>query len=145
MITGAAFVGVSAAYDTVNHRILIQPFFNTTRNRPLCRVIQNILPSMKFYVELNNECSRWWTQKHDFLYHQYYLTLYINNKHIYPGTRRLIYADDICVTAQYPSFTEVAETIEDAHNTTDLRICERTQITFKLPHSIYGTKMQDDH
>ena len=26
----------------------------------------------------------------------------------------LVYADDICVTAQYPSFTEVEHTIEDA-------------------------------
>ena len=31
-----------------------------------------------------------------------------------PGTRSFIYADDICVTSQYSSFTEVEETIEDA-------------------------------
>ena len=32
-----------------------------------------------------------------------------------PGRRSFIYAADLCVTAQYPSFTEVEETIEDAH------------------------------
>ena len=30
MITGAAFVDISAAYDTVNHRILIQKLYNIT-------------------------------------------------------------------------------------------------------------------
>ena len=58
IITGAAFIDLSAAYDTVNHRILIQKIFNTTRDSPLCRVIQNMLSSRRFYVELNNELSR---------------------------------------------------------------------------------------
>ena len=30
MITGAAFVDISAAYDTVNHRVLIQKLYNIT-------------------------------------------------------------------------------------------------------------------
>ena len=33
MITGAAFVDLSAAYDTVNHRILIQKLYNITQDR----------------------------------------------------------------------------------------------------------------
>ena len=57
MITGAAFVDLSAAYDTVNHRILIQKLYNITQDSPLCRVIQNMLSSRRFYVELNNELS----------------------------------------------------------------------------------------
>ena len=36
MITGASFVDLSTAYDTVNHRIMIQKIFNTTRDSPLC-------------------------------------------------------------------------------------------------------------
>ena len=34
MITGAAFVDISAAYDTVNHRILIQKLYNITQDSP---------------------------------------------------------------------------------------------------------------
>ena len=50
MITGAVCVDLSEAYDTVNHKILIQKIFNTRRDSPLCRVIQNMLSSRKLYV-----------------------------------------------------------------------------------------------
>ena len=43
MITGTAFVDLSAAYDTVNHRLLIQKLYNTTLDSRICRVIQNLL------------------------------------------------------------------------------------------------------
>ena len=58
MITGAAFVDLSAADDTMNHRLLRQKLYNITQDGPLCRVIQNMLSSRRFYVELNNERSR---------------------------------------------------------------------------------------
>ena len=43
MITGTAFVDLSAADDTVSHRLLIQKLYNTTLDSELCRVIQNLL------------------------------------------------------------------------------------------------------
>ena len=39
MITGAAFVDLSAAHNTVNHRILTQKLYNITQDSPLCGVI----------------------------------------------------------------------------------------------------------
>ena len=59
MITGATFLDLYADYDTVNHRIIIQKLYNITKDSPLCRVIQNMLSSRRFYVEQNNEQSRW--------------------------------------------------------------------------------------
>ena len=73
MINGAAFVDLSAAYDTVNHRLLIRKLYDFTEDNPLCRVIQTMLSSRRFYVELNNNRSRWRNQKNGFPRVVYYL------------------------------------------------------------------------
>ena len=115
MITGAAFVDLSAAYDTVNHRSLIQIIFNTTRDSPLCYVELSRICCGIFYVELNHERIRWRKQKNGLpqrsVLSPVLFNIYTNDQ---PGTRSCIYADNLCVTSQYPSFTEVEETIEDA-------------------------------
>ena len=38
-ITRTTFVDLSADYDTVNHRLLLQKLYNTTQHTKLCRVI----------------------------------------------------------------------------------------------------------
>ena len=43
-----------------------------------------------------------------------YIIIIINERPIHDGTRNFIYADDLCVTSQYTSFTEVETTIGDA-------------------------------
>ena len=40
--------------------------------------------------------------------------IYTNDQPLRDGTPNFIYADDLCVTAQYSSFTEVEHTIEEA-------------------------------
>ena len=40
--------------------------------------------------------------------------IYTNDQPILDGTRSFIYADDLCVTAQYPTFQEVEQQIEEA-------------------------------
>ena len=118
MITGAAFIDLSAAYDTVNHRLLIQKLYDFTEDSPLCKVIQNILSSRRFYVELNIDRIRWHNQKNGFpqgsVLSPILFNIYTNDQPLHDGTRNFVYADDLCVTAQYPSFTEVEHTIEKA-------------------------------
>ena len=40
--------------------------------------------------------------------------IYTNHQPLHDGTLRFIYADDLCLTAQYSSFTEVERNIGDA-------------------------------
>ena len=40
--------------------------------------------------------------------------IYTNDQPILDGTRIFIYADDLCVTAQYPTFQEVQQQVEEA-------------------------------
>ena len=118
MITGAVFVDLSAAYDTENHRILIQKLYNTTHASQLCRVFHNMLSNIILYVELNNERSRWRKLKNGLpqgsVLSPILFKIYTNDQPIHDGTRNFIYADDLCVTAHYSSFTEVETTIGDA-------------------------------
>ena len=118
MITGTAFVDLSAAYDTVNHRLLIQKLYNTTLDSQICRVIQNLMSDRRFYVELNNERSRWRIQKNGLpqgsVLSPTLFNIYTNDQPILDGTRSFIYADDLCVTAQYPTFQEIEQQIEEA-------------------------------
>ncbi|XP_071481580.1 uncharacterized protein [Diadema antillarum] len=62
-ITGAAFVDLSAAYDTVNHRILAKKLYEMTSDVRLTKLICNMLSNRRFFVDLGGRKSRWRTQK----------------------------------------------------------------------------------
>ena len=106
MITGTAFVGLSAAYDTLNHRLLIQKLFNITQDGTLCRVIQIICG------------GRWRLQKNGLpqgrVLSPTLFNIYTNNQPVHDGTRSFIYADDLCITAQFHTFSQVESTTEEA-------------------------------
>ena len=153
MITRTAFVDLSAAYDTVNHRFLIQKLHNITQDSALCRVVQNLLSNRRFYVELNNERNRWRLQKNGLpqgcTLSPIPFNIYRNDQPIHDGTRSFIYADDLCITAQYPTFTEVEDTIEEALS--DLTPYYRNNslranlVRRKSRRFIYGTERSNDH
>ena len=117
MINGTAFVDLSTAYDTVNYRLMIQKLYNTTLDSQLCRVIQNLLSDRRFYIKLNNKQSRWIIQKNGLqgnVLSPTTFNIYTNDQPTLDKTKSFINADDLCITAQYPTFQEVEQKIEEA-------------------------------
>ena len=136
LITGTAFVDLSAAYDTVTHKLLIHQLFKITQDITLCRVIQNLLSNRRFYVELNNERSRWRLQKNGLpqgsVLSPTLFNIYTNDQPVHDGTRSFIYADYLCITDQLHTFSQVESTIEVAlgkltESTTETT--DKTQVT----------------
>ena len=64
MLAGAAFVDLSAAYDTVQHRLMIRKLMDMTGDIDQCLVIRGVLSNRRFFVQLNDNKSRWRSQKH---------------------------------------------------------------------------------
>ena len=69
-------------------------------------------------MELNNERSRWRLQKNGLpqgsVLSSTLFNIYPNDQPIQDGIRSFIYADDIRITAQAPTFKTVENTIEEA-------------------------------
>ena len=66
MLTRAACVDLSAAYDTVQHRLMIRKLMDMTGDIDLCQVIRCLLSNRSFFVQLNDKKSRWRRQKNGF-------------------------------------------------------------------------------
>ena len=89
-----------------------------TQDSTLCRVIQNLLSNRRFYVKLNNRRSRWGLQKNGLpqgsILSPTILNIYTNDQPVHDVTRNFIYSDDMCITAQFPTFSQVESTIKVA-------------------------------
>ncbi len=110
-ITGAVFVDLTAAYDTVNHRALVFKVAQILRNTTLVRIIHSLLVNRRFYVEIDRKKSRWHTQRNGLpqgsvLAHVLF-NIYTNDQPEYPNIRRFIYADDLCIATQSNSFSDI--------------------------------------
>ena len=62
-ITGIVLVDVSAAYDTVNHRRLLEKVYTMRRDYRLMCMIRTLLENRRFFVELGGKRSRWRSQR----------------------------------------------------------------------------------
>ena len=52
-ITGTVFVDLTAAYDTVNHRLLLNKVAKVVKNSRIVTIIQSLLSNRRFYVEMD--------------------------------------------------------------------------------------------
>ena len=118
MVTGAVFVDLSAAYDTVNYRILITKIYQMTDGKAMTTLLGTLLKNRIFYVALNQKKSRWRQQRNGLLQGSVLALLlyniYINDQPSDERTSRFIYAEDLCVTSQESSFEAVEQNLTDS-------------------------------
>lgn len=115
-ITGAVFVDLSSAYDTVNHRLLLAKLYSITHDYGLVTVIRSLLENRRFYVTLGDKNSRWRIQANGLpqgsVLAPTLFNIYTNDQPSAPGIRRFLYADDLAIAAQSKSFHEIEEVLE---------------------------------
>ena len=116
LITGAVFVDLSAAYDTVNHRRLLSKVLEMTGDVHLTDLIRTLLESRRFFVVLNGKKSRWRRQRNE-LPQGSVLAPMLFNIYTNDDTRSFIYADDLCIASQGNDFNDIEASLTSALNT----------------------------
>ena len=90
---------VSSSIDNMCVKSVLNPI-PRTQHRPICVTVNPVLVSRPTAFRRRFNLRK--------------ANIYTNDQPLHDGTRNFVYADDLCVTAQYPSFTEVEHTIEEA-------------------------------
>ena len=120
-ITGAVFVDLTAAYDTVNHRLLLNKVAKVVKNAKIFKIIQSLLSNRRFYVEMDGRKSRWRTQKNGLpqgsVLAPTLFNVYTNDQPEFEAIRRFIYADDLCLATQGLDFKIIEKRLSEALNT----------------------------
>ena len=66
VVAGTVFVDLSAAYDTISHKLLLNKIYRMTSDIKFTDLIGNMLSNRRYLVELNGQKSRWRNQKNGF-------------------------------------------------------------------------------
>ncbi|KAI5742625.1 hypothetical protein M8J77_009365 [Diaphorina citri] len=121
LITGTALLDLSAAYDTINHKLLAYKLYQLTKDYKLTRFIQCLLQNRRFQVVLQNKKSRWQNQKNGLAQGSVLAPLmyniFTNDQPVDPDTEHFIYADDTAVAAQGNTFEQVESKINKSIKT----------------------------
>ena len=121
LITGAVFVDLSAAYDTVNHRRLLSKVLEMTGDVHLTDLIRTLLESRRFFVLLNGKKSRWRRQRNGLpqgsVLAPMLFNICTNDQAVHADTRSFIYADELCIASQGNDFNDIEASLTSALNT----------------------------
>ena len=118
-IIGAAFIDLTTAYDTIDHRRLLAKLVMLTDDVPLTMFIRTMLSNRRFKVELNGKQSRWRNQRNGIpqgsVLSPLLFNVYTNAQPLPADTNSFMYADDLCTT-QHNTFELVENTLDSGLN-----------------------------
>ena len=121
LITGAVFVDLSAAYDTVNHRCLLSKVLEMTGDVQLTDLIRTMLENRRFFLVLNGKKSRWQRQRNglpqESVRAPMLFNIYTNDQPVHADTRSFVYADDLCIASQGNDFNNIEASLTSALST----------------------------
>ena len=117
--SGAVFVDLTAAFDTVNCRILLKKFHHITNgDTSLTQMIQAIFSNRRFYGDLHGQKSRWRNQKNGVpqgsVLAPVLSNVYTNDQPNATDTNSFLYADDLAITAQAQTFGQLENKLTKA-------------------------------
>ena len=104
-ITGIVLVDLLAAYNTVNHRILLEKVYTMTRDYRLMCMIHTLLENGRLFVELEGKRSRWPAYRRGVSSHHFSST-YTQTTSLFTRAR--------AVTKQGTYFAPIEETLTSA-------------------------------
>ncbi|XP_025200924.1 uncharacterized protein LOC112598618 [Melanaphis sacchari] len=58
-VTGTVLIDLTAAYDTVNHRLMLKKLYDTTLNFEFVRVFKTLLSNRRFFVNHQVKNIKW--------------------------------------------------------------------------------------
>ena len=118
VVTGTVFADLSAAYDTISHKLLLNKIYRMTSYIKFTDLIGNMLSNRRYFVELNGQKSRWRNQKNGLpqgsVISPVLFNIYTNDQPIHKDTRSFIYADYLCIATQDASFEKTESTLSAA-------------------------------
>ena len=118
LVTGAVFVDLSAAYDTVNHRILMTKIYQVIDDKAMTTLLGTPLKNRMLYVPLNQKKSRWRKQRNGLpqgsVLAPLLYNIYTNDQPSDERTFRFIYSDDLCNISPESSFEAIEQNLTDS-------------------------------
>lgn len=110
-ISGAVFVDLTAAYDTIQHQQLLHKVYYITRDLNFTRTVQTLLENRRFYVEFQGRKSRWRSQRNGLpqgsVLSPILFNIFTNDQPQPSLTKSFIYADDLALVTQARDFDAV--------------------------------------
>ncbi|KAJ8896081.1 hypothetical protein PR048_001423 [Dryococelus australis] len=116
--TRAVFVDLSAAYDTVNHQLLVIKICNMTMDYSLSMFITTLLQNHRFFVDFQGQHSRWRLQKKGLgqgsVLSPILFNIYTIDQPIASNSRSFFYSVDLALPTQSTDFESVESTLINA-------------------------------